>query len=76
MFKEYYKNLLLKIKPQSLNLVEAFNHHDNVLNSCIGNSYGDIYEQQLEWAKASPLNKKEFIPGYREHMLPFYTSKL
>ena len=42
--KAFYKETLTLIRPQALNLVEAFDHHDNVLNSTIGNYYGDIYE--------------------------------
>ena len=49
-----------------------FNHSDNDLMSAIGNSYGDIYETHLEWAKTSRLNdNKGSIPdGYIENILP------
>ena len=56
MVRQTYNQALEDLKPQALNLAECFEHSDNLLNSCIGNSYGDIYEQQLEWAKASSLN--------------------
>jgi hypothetical protein len=40
--------------------------------SAIGNSYGDIYETHLEWAKGSRLNKKEgaIQDGFMENMFP------
>ena len=43
--KATYRKLLDDVTPQSLNMIESFGHSDNVLNSCIGNYYGDIYEQ-------------------------------
>ena len=46
--------------------------------SAIGNSYGDIYETHLDWAKTSRLNKTEdAIPkGYRELILPILQGKI
>lgn len=57
-------------------LVEAFAYPDSALVSAIGNSYGDIYETQLEWAKASKLNKTQVLPGLKEHILPILQGKL
>lgn len=73
--REYYKRTLTELWPHVLNIIESYFHTDNVLNSAIGNSYGDIYEQQLEWAKNSKLNKKG-VPSFDKYMKPFYTSKL
>ena len=72
---EYYKRCLVDLRPHVLNIIESYFHSDNVLNSAIGNSYGDIYEQQLEWAKNSRLNKQG-VPSFDKYMKPFYTSKL
>ena len=72
--------LLLEIRPQALSLVESLKYSDNWLMSAIGNSYGDIYETHLEWAKNSRLNKTkagDAIPdGYLEHMMPILQAKL
>jgi hypothetical protein len=76
ILREYYKNQLKDFRPHALNIIESFFHSDNVLNSCIGNQYGDIYEQQLEWAKNSALNKKGALPAFDKYMKPFYTSKI
>lgn len=64
--------MLAKIRPQALNIVESFKFPDMFLQSAIGNSYGDIYETHLEWAKDSNLNKsKDAIPeGYLEYIMP------
>ncbi len=52
--------------------MEAFGHSDNVLMSAVGNSYGDIYDTHLEWAKTSRLNHpKGSIPdGYMKYVMP------
>lgn len=76
ILREYYKNTLKEFRPHALNIIESYFHSDNVLNSCIGNQYGDIYEQQLEWAKNSSMNKKGALPAFDKYMKPFYTSKL
>jgi hypothetical protein len=38
-------------------LIEIIDIPDSIIVSAIGNSYGDIYETHLEWAKDSKLNK-------------------
>jgi len=69
---EAIKIVLKELRPQLIPVVEMFRFDDNVLCSAIGNSYGDIYEQHLECAKSSRLNKtKGAIPdGYMEHIMP------
>jgi acyl-CoA oxidase len=77
LLRKYYEQCLADMRPHALNLIESYLHTDNNLNSCIGNYYGDIYEQQLDWAKNSKLNKRtEPLPGFDKYMKPFYTSKL
>ena len=49
-------NMLKKIRPQLIPLVEAKVDPDIVNPSNIGNFHGDIYETQMEWAKDSSLN--------------------
>jgi hypothetical protein len=53
------KILLKNIRPQALNIVESLNIPDFFLQSAIGNSYGDIYETHLEWARDSNMNKSK-----------------
>lgn len=73
---EYIKSLLDIIRPQALPLIECFINDDNVLNSCIGNSYGDIYELQLQSAVNSELNRTEMFPDFEKYMKPFYCAKI
>lgn len=44
ILNEALKKLLVKIRPQMIPLIEAWEIPDNLLVSAIGNSYGDIYE--------------------------------
>jgi hypothetical protein len=68
------KKVNLMIRPQAVSIIESVGMHDQYLTSAIGNSYGDIYETHLEWAKNSRLNQTkagDAIPdGYIENMMP------
>ena len=74
------KILNSRIRPQALNLAESCGVSDQYLSSAIGNYYGDIYEQHLEWAQNSRLNHTkdgDGIPdGYLEYMTPIFKAKL
>lgn len=72
------KLLLTRLRPQILNIIESFGFTDNYLMSAIGNSYGDIYETHLEWAKTSRLNdnKGSIADGFMEFMMPILQGKL
>ena len=51
--------LIKELRPQLIPLAEIQMFPDEVLPSAIGNSYGDIYETQLRWAKESRGNSQE-----------------
>jgi len=66
--------LYSRIRPQALNLVEAFGFDDNVLNSAIGASHGKPYETLLDWAKNSntlnrPKERAEIIQTIKDTKL-------
>jgi acyl-CoA oxidase len=69
-----------ELRPYAINIIETVNVPDVVLSSAIGNSYGDIYETHLEWAKNSSLNHTKLgdaIPdGYIEYMMPVLKGKM
>ena len=73
---DYIKIQLKTIRPQILPLIEWYGINDNILNSTIGNSYGDIYEMQLETAVNSELNKRDMFPDFEKYMQPFYHAKI
>ena len=68
------KQVNLRIRPQALNIIECIEISDDTLQSAIGNSYGDIYETHLEWAKDSKLNHTKLgdaIPdGFMDYIMP------
>lgn len=70
------KQLMVTIRPQVIPLVESFHMPDSILQTAIGNSYGDIYETQLEWAKTSRLNDTPVPKGFNETLLPILQGKL
>lgn len=72
------KHINKELRPSIINIIETCNIPDTVLCSAIGNSYGDIYEQHLEWAKGSALNQTpDAIPdGYLEFMMPVLKGKM
>ena len=77
---EAIKILNKEIRPVALTIIESPDTPDMLLQSAIGNSYGDIYETHLEWAKDSQLNKTkagDAIPdGYMEYMMPILKAKM
>ena len=76
---EAFKLMLAKLRPQAIPLVELMSIPDEVLCSSIGNSYGDIYETQFEWAANSRLNNQSNgnIPdGFMDHIMPILQGKL
>ena len=68
-----------ELRPQMIPLVESIYYPDDLMPSVIGNSYGDIYETQMEQAKNSRLNKhnQDNIPPYFDTLMkPVLRGKL
>jgi len=72
------KELLTRIRPQALSIIESCNLTDEMICSAIGNQYGDIYETHLECAKNSRLNKNKdnIADGFKEIVLPIIQHKM
>ena len=64
------------IRPQILNLAEAFDFTDSNLNSTIGHSDGRVYERLYDAALSSPLNRKDKYKGFDEYLGPYTRAKL
>jgi len=43
---------------------------DLELNSVLGREDGDVYTHMLQWARRSPLNAKQVVDGFEEHVRP------
>lgn len=78
MILEAIKELNRRIRPVILPIAESYNFSDEAMMSAVGNSYGDIYETHLEWAKNSRMNKYvDAIPdGFMEYMMPIIQAKM
>lgn len=75
---EAIKTVNKLIRPRALGIIEMLGFKEMHHLSAIGNSYGDIYETHLEWARESRLNQGEdAIPeGFMEYMMPILKGKL
>jgi acyl-CoA oxidase len=60
--------LLDKIRPNAVSLVDAFDFSDFRLKSALGRFDGNIYPAILDAAKRDPLNKTDPGPGYEPHL--------
>ncbi len=47
------------IRQEAVPLVDAFDIHDHILNSCLGRYDGDVYTHMYQWAKRAPRNKSK-----------------
>ena len=52
-------DLFAEIRPNAVNLVDAFDYPDELLQSCIGRYDGNVYQALYEYAQNSPLNKTD-----------------
>ena len=49
------------ISQEAVPLVDAFDFHDQILNSALGRYDGDVYRHLYEWALRAPRNKTEVL---------------
>ena len=68
---EAVQNLLIKLRPDVVALVDAFAHDDYALNSAIGSYDGDVYNRLLAMAKSNPFNATEEGPAWQDILGPF-----
>lgn len=54
----YYIWVLSNSRPDAVALVDAFDWHDQTLNSALGRYDGNVYEKMYELAKKGPLNNQ------------------
>ena len=68
--EEYLYEQIAKIRPQLLNLVEAFDYSDNSLNSVIARSDSDLYENIFAASSSNPLNTKDKLDSFDAYVKP------
>ncbi|XP_060077958.1 peroxisomal acyl-coenzyme A oxidase 1-like [Ylistrum balloti] len=62
--------LLADVRPDAVALVDAFDYHDRILDSCIGRYDGNVYYALYEYAKSSPLNEKDVLDSFHKYIKP------
>ena len=66
--REHLYFLLESIRPEAVPLVDAFDFHDQILNSALGRYDGDVYRHLYEWALRAPRNKTEVHETYKKYL--------
>jgi len=62
------------VRPHLIPIIESVALPDALLPSNIGNSFGDIYEQQMQWAVDSSFNKQDkggISSSFETYIKPF-----
>ncbi|XP_003391494.1 PREDICTED: peroxisomal acyl-coenzyme A oxidase 1-like, partial [Amphimedon queenslandica] len=70
MAKNQLYSLLKEVRYEAVPLVDAFDIHDDILNSCLGRYDGDVYRHLYQWALRAPRNKKEVHDTYEKYLRP------
>jgi len=77
---ESVEQMLTKVRPNAVPLVDAFNFSDRDLNSALGRYDGNVYEALYNWTKLDPLNAKNVPDVYEKAIGPIvkkqFNSKL
>ncbi|CAG4983887.1 unnamed protein product [Colias eurytheme] len=73
---EWYEEILLKLRPNAVGLVDAFDIRDDMLQSTLGAYDGRVYERLMEEALKSPLNAQPVNSTFQKYLKPFMQGKL
>ena len=65
------ENVLNKLRPDAVAIVDGFDFHDCSLNSVLGSCDGNVYERLFESTLKDPLNAKPVPDFYDLHLKPF-----
>ncbi|XP_022821685.1 probable peroxisomal acyl-coenzyme A oxidase 1 isoform X1 [Spodoptera litura] len=74
--RSWYEELLRKIRPNAVGLVDAFDIIDELLQSTLGAYDGRVYERLMEEALKSPLNAEPVNQSFHKYLKPFMQGKL
>ncbi|XP_049873454.1 probable peroxisomal acyl-coenzyme A oxidase 1 [Pectinophora gossypiella] len=74
--QNWYEDLLVKLRPNAVGLVDAFDIKDEILHSTLGAYDGRVYERLMEEALKSPLNKEPVNDSFHKYLKPFMSGKL
>ncbi|KAJ8736603.1 hypothetical protein PYW08_007259 [Mythimna loreyi] len=74
--QHWYEDLLTKLRPNAVGLVDAFDLRDEILHSALGAYDGRVYERLMEEALKSPLNAEPVNQSFHKYLKPFMQGKL
>ncbi|CAG9581083.1 unnamed protein product [Danaus chrysippus] len=72
----WYEDLLTRLRPNAVGLVDAFDIRDEILNSALGAYDGNAYERLMAEAMKSPLNKEPVNQSFHQYLKPLMQGKL
>lgn len=70
------EDILARIRPNAVGVVDGFDIPDGVLNSALGVYDGNVYERLFEEAMKSPLNHEPVPESFHKYLKPFMKSNL
>ena len=70
------ENLLFKIRPNAVGIVDGFDIPDTLLESTLGAYDGNVYERLFAEAQKSPLNQDKSNKAFHLYLKPFLKSNL
>lgn len=70
------ENVLSKIRPNAIGIVDGFDIRDRLLNSALGAFDGNVYERIFAEAQKSPLNKEPVNQSFDKYLKKFLKSNL
>ncbi|XP_028031521.1 probable peroxisomal acyl-coenzyme A oxidase 1 [Bombyx mandarina] len=74
--QRWYEDLLSKLRPNAVGLVDAFDIRDEILHSALGAYDGRVYERLMEEALKSPLNAEPVNRSFHQYLKPLMQGKL
>ncbi|EDW82632.2 uncharacterized protein Dwil_GK25030 [Drosophila willistoni] len=74
--EQRFEQLLSKLRPNAVALVDGFDFHDRVLGSTLGAYDGRVYERLMAEARRNPLNQETVNSSFYSHLQPMMRGKL
>ncbi|KAL1916383.1 uncharacterized protein VTP21DRAFT_5574 [Calcarisporiella thermophila] len=68
--RQHLMDVLKKIRPNAVALVDSFGLPDYFLNSALGRRDGRVYETLTKMVEGEPLNSVDVVPSYEESIRP------
>ncbi|CAH0562110.1 unnamed protein product [Brassicogethes aeneus] len=72
----WLEELLAKIRPNAIGIVDSFDIRDEVLGSALGAYDGNVYERLFAEAQKSPLNQEPVNKSFGLYLKPFLKNNL